>query len=60
MKLNEIEQPSEKKLLESASNDSGILVEDLTRVIRAKESTWTEHTPEEFEAHTRKLLGENF
>lgn len=61
MNLNEIKQPSDKKLFEDldAQNDTGFLTEDLVKITRAKQDAkWSEPmTGEQLDEHIRKLCG---
>ena len=61
MKLNEVTQPSEKALLEAvdARNDTGLLTEDVVKIIRSVDGPWSgPFTLEESVAHLRAMAEE--
>ena len=61
MKLNEVTQPSEKALFEAidAHNDTGLLTEDVVKIIRSAHGPWSgPFTLEESNARLRALAEE--
>ena len=62
MKINEVLQPSDKALFEAidANNDTGLLTEDVVRIIKCKNGTWSQPiSGDEFNKHLREMAENN-
>lgn len=62
MKINEVTQPSDEALFEAldAENDTGLLTEDLVKIIKSKNGPWSgPYTLEESNARLRALAKAN-
>ncbi len=59
MQINEVLQPSEQALTEmvEANNDTGLLTEDVVKIIRSKDGPWSEPvSADESNARMKALL----